>query len=160
MAQTVKNPPAMQQTRVQSLGWEVPLEKGMATHSSILAWRIPWTEKPGRLQRVRHNWAINIHTYHSVNLKLFWNSFFFLNPGAGEGFKGIREALLKYSERVRYDIILMNWWKAKVQNPFGHSPLSGPGKMTLEPLRRKCSHNVSSFLKKYLHNHVNVNAGY
>ena len=37
----------MQETRVQSLGWEVPLEKGMATHSSILAWRIPWTEEPG-----------------------------------------------------------------------------------------------------------------
>ena len=43
----VKNPLEMQETRVQSLGWEVPLEKGMATHSSILAWRIPWTEEPG-----------------------------------------------------------------------------------------------------------------
>ena len=42
----------MQETRVQSLGWEVPLEKGMAIHSSILAWRIPWTEKPGSLQSV------------------------------------------------------------------------------------------------------------
>ena len=43
----VKNPPAMQETWVQSLGWEDPLEKGMATHSSIRAWRIPWTEEPG-----------------------------------------------------------------------------------------------------------------
>ena len=43
-----KNLPAMQETWVQSLGWEHPLEKGMATHSSILAWRIPWTEEPGR----------------------------------------------------------------------------------------------------------------
>ena len=43
----VKNLPAMQETRVQSLGWEVPLEKEMATHSSILAWRIPWTEELG-----------------------------------------------------------------------------------------------------------------
>ena len=50
MAQTVKNLPAMQETWVQSLGWEDPLEKGMATHSSILVWRIPWTEKPGGLQ--------------------------------------------------------------------------------------------------------------
>ena len=50
MAQTVKNPPAMQETRVQSLGQEDPLEKGMATHSSTLAWRIPWTEEPGGLQ--------------------------------------------------------------------------------------------------------------
>ena len=56
----VKNLPAMQETWVRSLGQEGPLEKGMATHSSILAWRIPWTEEPGRLhslgsQRVRHN---------------------------------------------------------------------------------------------------------
>ena len=56
----VKNLPAMQRTWVQSLGWEDPLEKGMATHSSILAWGIPWTEEPGGLQptespRVRHD---------------------------------------------------------------------------------------------------------
>ena len=50
MAQTVKNPATMQETQVQSLGQEDPLETGMATHSSILAWKIPWTEKPGRLQ--------------------------------------------------------------------------------------------------------------
>ena len=50
MAQRVKRLPAMQETQVQSLGWEDPLEKEMATLSSILAWRIPWTEKPGRLQ--------------------------------------------------------------------------------------------------------------
>ena len=46
----VKNPPAMWETWVRSLGWEDPLEEGIATHSSILAWRIPWTEKPGGLQ--------------------------------------------------------------------------------------------------------------
>ena len=46
----VKNPPAMQETQVQSLGWEEPLEKEMATHSSILAWEIPQTQEPGRLQ--------------------------------------------------------------------------------------------------------------
>ena len=51
-AQTVKNLPAIQETWVQSLGWEDPLEKGRATHSSILAWRIPWTEEPGGLQSV------------------------------------------------------------------------------------------------------------
>ena len=50
VAQTVKNPLAMQETWVRSLGWEEPLEKGTATHSSILTWRIPWTEDPGRLQ--------------------------------------------------------------------------------------------------------------
>ena len=50
MAQAVKNLPAVQDTRVQSLGWEDPLEKEMATHSSILAWRISWSEEPGGLQ--------------------------------------------------------------------------------------------------------------
>ena len=56
----VKNPLAMQETRVRDLGWEDPLEKEIATHSSILAWRIPWTEEPDGLQpigleRVKHN---------------------------------------------------------------------------------------------------------
>ena len=46
----VKNLPAMQETQVLSLGWEDPLQEGMATHSSILAWKIPWTEEPGGLQ--------------------------------------------------------------------------------------------------------------
>ena len=60
MAQTVKSLPAMQETQVRLLDWDDPLEKGTATHSSILAWEIPWTEKPGRLQsmgsqRVGHN---------------------------------------------------------------------------------------------------------
>ena len=60
MAQMVKNPPAMQETQVQPLGQEDTLERGMATYSSILAWRIPWTEEPGGLQstvsqRVGHN---------------------------------------------------------------------------------------------------------
>ena len=50
MAQTVKNLPAMWETQVRSLGWEDPLEKGIATYSSILAWRIWWTEEPGGLQ--------------------------------------------------------------------------------------------------------------
>ena len=49
VAQTVKNLPAMQDSWVPSLGWEDPLEEGMATHSSILAWRIPWTKEPGGL---------------------------------------------------------------------------------------------------------------
>ena len=62
VAQMVKNLPAMWETWVQSLGWEDPLEKGMATHSSILAWTIPWTEELGRLQSLRsqragHDWT-------------------------------------------------------------------------------------------------------
>ena len=66
VAQTVKNLPAMQEAEVQSLGQEDPLQKGMATHSSVLAWRIPWAEEPSGLQsmglhRVGHNWATNTH---------------------------------------------------------------------------------------------------
>ena len=63
VAQMVKNPSALQETQVQSLGLENPLEKGMATHSSLLAWKILWTEEPGGLQstgsqRVRQDLAI------------------------------------------------------------------------------------------------------
>ena len=68
VAQTVKNPPAMQETLVQFLGQEDPLEKGMATHSSILDWRIPWSEETGGLQslgskRVRHDEVTNTFTF-------------------------------------------------------------------------------------------------
>ena len=67
MAQRIKHLPVMQETRVRSLGWEDPLEKEMATHSSILAWRIPWIEEPGGLQstgsqRVGHDWETS-HTH-------------------------------------------------------------------------------------------------
>ena len=67
LAQKVKNLPAMWETWVQSLGLEDPLEKGMAAHSSNIAWRIPWTEEPGELyspwdHRVRHNWTANTTT--------------------------------------------------------------------------------------------------
>ena len=66
VAHMVKNLPAIRETRVQSLDQEDPLEKGMATHSSILAWRIPWTEEPGglqpvRSQRVGHDWVTHTH---------------------------------------------------------------------------------------------------
>ena len=80
MAQQVKNPPAIQEMQDQSLIQQDPLERGMATHSSILAWKIPWTAQPGRLQsmgsqRVRHNWAHS--TYQGVCfLKLFYINHF------------------------------------------------------------------------------------
>ena len=75
LAQMVKNLPVMQQTRVQSPGQEDPLEKEMATHSSILAWRIPWTEEPGGLQfmgsqRVKHDWVINTQTHTPTHTQL------------------------------------------------------------------------------------------
>ena len=79
MAQTVKNLPAMQETQVRSLGWEDPLEKAMATHSSILAWRIPLTDEPGGLQsiglqRVRGDWATNTCSTFYINMAI---AFFF-----------------------------------------------------------------------------------
>ena len=78
VGQRLKRLPAMWETWVQSLGWEDPLEKEMATHSSILAWRIPWSEQPGGqqstgLQRVRLSWATslslsNTHDYHGGSM--------------------------------------------------------------------------------------------
>ena len=67
----VRSLPAMQETWVLSLGWEDPLEEEMATHSSILAWRIPWTEEPGELestgsQRVGHDRVTNLHCIHFI----------------------------------------------------------------------------------------------
>ena len=86
VAQMKKHLPAMQETQVQSLGQEDPLEKQMATHSSILAWRLPWTEEPGGLQstglqRVRHNWVTKYSSLFykqmespSFSLKDIWTS--------------------------------------------------------------------------------------
>ena len=76
VAQTVKRLPTMQETRVRSLGCEVPLEKEITTHSSILAWKIPWMGEPGRLQsmgsqRVGHNWATSFHFVLQSNIMIW-----------------------------------------------------------------------------------------
>ena len=63
VAQLVKNVPAMWENWVQSLGWEDPLEEGMATHSSILAWRIPWTEEPVRIQSTGSQSQMPLNVY-------------------------------------------------------------------------------------------------
>ena len=73
VAQMVKRLSTMQETRVWALGWEDPLEKEMAIHSSTIAWKIPWTEEPGRLesmgsQRVKHSWATSLHTRRTAGL--------------------------------------------------------------------------------------------
>ena len=60
VAQLVKNPPAMQETWVRSLGWEDPLEKGKATHSSMVAWRIPWAVQSMGSQRIRHDEQLSL----------------------------------------------------------------------------------------------------
>ena len=76
VAQTVKSPPAMRETWVRSLSWEDPLEKGMATGNSILAWRIPRTVQSMRLQRVRHDWATFSFFLHLWD----WETVSFYNP--------------------------------------------------------------------------------
>ena len=91
VAQMVKNLPAIQENRVQSLSQEDTLEKGMSTYSSILAWRIPWTEGPGGLQsivsqRVGHEWATNTFTSTS-----YWGDVitYFLGKLEGSGLRSI-----------------------------------------------------------------------
>ena len=81
VAQTVKHLSTMPETQVRSLGWEDPLEKEMAIHSSTISWKIPWTEEPGRLQsmgsqRVRHDWATSCSCSH-MNGKHFGDLPFF-----------------------------------------------------------------------------------
>ena len=92
MAQTVKNLAAMQKTLVRSRGWEDPLKKEMATHSSILAWRIPWTEEPGGLysvgsQRVVHDWATE--------------AFFFFQPSCWSAFTGWGPSVACFTAFIR-----------------------------------------------------------
>ena len=67
----IKNPPAMQETWVRSLGWEDSLEKGMAVHSSILAWRIPWIEDPGRLQSLWSQSQTQLSNFHSLTFSIY-----------------------------------------------------------------------------------------
>ena len=79
VAQMVKHLPAVRETRVRSLGWEDPLEKEMATHSSTLAWKIPWTEEPGRLQsmgsqRVAHDWTTSLWVVWEVYMYIGYKS--------------------------------------------------------------------------------------
>ena len=76
VVQSVKPLPAMRETRVPSLGWENPLEKEMATHSGTLAWKIPWTEKPGRLQSmwlqtVGNDWATSVSLFSRIAGRFF-----------------------------------------------------------------------------------------
>ena len=89
VAQMVKNLPAVQETWVRSLGWEDPLEKGRATHSSILAWKVPWTVQSMGLQRVGHDWV----TCTSLHFNLyrigvwFWTFHVSKQPDGHVGYK-------------------------------------------------------------------------
>ena len=118
MAQTVKRLPTMWETRVQSLGQEDPLEKEMATHSSILAWKIPWTEDPGRIQSVCEvaesdtTEQLHFHFHRCWGLPHFWlvglatNSGVFLNPYS---FSNLLEHITKLKWALWLVNILMNW---------------------------------------------------
>ena len=92
--QILKNPPAMQETPVWPLGWEDPLENEMATHSSIPAWRIPWTEEPGWLHsieshRVRHGWRDTCTHARASNCYLFYLYYLFSNKMTMPGRQGL-----------------------------------------------------------------------
>jgi len=113
VAQTVKNLPAVwetQETWARSLGQEDPLEKEVATHSSILAWRIPWTEEPGGLQsmeshRARHDWATHTHT-HTLSLSLSLSPSLPVSPSFLPPMIILERSLLGFSSwgrRIRHD---------------------------------------------------------
>ena len=98
VAQRVKSLPAMWETQVWSLDWQDPLEKEMANHSSILAWRIPWMEEPGRLQSmglrtVRHNWATSLSLFTFIHWRRKWQSTAVFLPGKSHG----QRSLVGYS---------------------------------------------------------------
>ena len=102
----VKNLPTFQETQVWFQSWKDSLEKGIATHSHILAWRIPWTEEPGELQsmgsqRVGHNWAPNTHIFLLTSRKTNCSNFYSL-----------------YFERIKQDQRI-NWPKLEPLEPAG-----------------------------------------
>ena len=102
MAQRLKCRPAMRETWVWSLGWEDPLEKEMATHSSILAWRIPWTEEPGGLQSmgllgVGHDWATSLSLFIFMHWRRKWQPTPVFLPGESHGWR----SLVGYSPQGR-----------------------------------------------------------
>ena len=121
MAQTVKNLPAMQETQLQSLGKEEPLEKGMVTHSSIPAWRIPWTKEPDRLQSMGRKESdkmrIYIYTLRARHFLKFFISVNLLNFYCNSDVGTITILLMKqlrYREHERLcprsqDCELQNW---------------------------------------------------
>ena len=112
VAQTVKNLPAIREIQVQSLGWEDPLEKGIAIHSSILAWRIPWTEEPDGLQsmglhRVRPYWMTNTHfTFFREDHKVLFYVFCCCCCWTGTIASDYSTWCLMY-----YEVVYPNWWE-------------------------------------------------
>ena len=123
MAQMVKNPPAVQKTWVRFLGQEDPLEKGMAAHSSVLAWKILWTEEPGSLQsmgsqRVGYSWETS--TWLSIKVSKFyklcpviWTTPLSLSPHVSHSFKFLQISWGQISSHTPFFFcfnILIYWW--------------------------------------------------
>ena len=119
--QTIKNPPAMWKTCVWSLSWEDLLEEGLATHPSILAWRIPWTEEPGRLhqsmglQRAGHNWA----TTHSTAAQTLFTS---QSPGLVLCQLSIQNFLINALYCLEVSGLHKNWSKCTLSSQMASMP--------------------------------------
>ena len=121
----------MQETQVQAFGWENPLEQGMATHSSILAWRTPWTEKPCGLQsmglqRVTHNWATN--TLSLLNFKD--TVFFFLIEGCDSFALSTSISSVFEQHLLTLCIHVTFWVLSKYFKPSHQHPASSVGKQS------------------------------
>ena len=116
VVQMVKRLPTMWETQIQSLGWEDPLEKEMATHSSTLAWKIPWTEECGRLQfmglqRVRHNWVTSL----SLSKSHSFSSICDRKVTGDEGPNGEELELRQFPEGCKWVIVqIVRWWRCVV----------------------------------------------
>ena len=94
LAQMVKHLSRMRETRVRSLGWEDPLEKEMAIHSSTIAWKIPWTEEPGRLQsmgslRAGHDWVTSLSLFTFMHWRRKWQPTPVFLPGESHGWRSL-----------------------------------------------------------------------
>ena len=153
VAQLVKNLPAVQETRVWSLGWEDPLEKEMATHSSILAWKISWTEKPGGLQsmgsqRVGHDWATNTNALfinYLINLKSIHTGstveFLILNVTVSDEWIWCPDKLKKKKNQglLHFDAII----KLQLSMHCSHSSWYLDCPATEEPLEVGCSFDMT-----------------
>ena len=130
MAQTLKHLPGMRETQVQSLGWEDPLQKEMATHSSTLAWRIPWREEPGRLQsmglqRVGHNWATSLHLTKGLVLAAsFWK------VSIGPAYRNGSFCYMRTFNHVTQSVLTtscMQWGRWSLGHMVSAWPLEGQG---------------------------------
>ena len=149
----VKILPAMRGTQVRSLGWEDSLEKGMAAHSSILVWRTPWTEEPGRLQsmrlqRVGHDWAtkqIHIHTSESLSISSFDTASQVIWSPCSEIHGTLRP---KPKHSVWASRFVQREWGAQIQCPCTSHAASSP-KMIVPSLVTSTTTCVGNFQSSY-----------